>query len=317
MQPTIEELFEGCKRPPKGCIVIEPFVGNGDIMKWIGSNNIIIPYDSDPKVQKVMRRDVFTDKPKYSGTYIITKPPQLKKLDSDNKTVFELYGTDNLYKCFIKCILSEQPAGGIIILPIAFMSGLRESEIKRRLDFFKAFKPLRLNIFNMDTVVINFEKRPYNNPFESEDWNFHLYPDNMELSIAVNKYPREIQSMPYNRPEKYIGCKYGSAPIKGWLRTRIIMISTDLNCQKMGLYISNEEDNDCKENRIHIKGFISKKRQQKICTDVNNWIQNEKLSKTSMLVPFTYISSDLTLEVIKRTIWYYYTVDSQDSQKVT
>ena len=299
---TVEELFIGCTRPPKGCIIIEPFVGDGAIMKWIGTENIIIPYDSEPKVPKVLRRNTLLEKPKYYGTYVITKAPQLKKSDSEDKTIFEQYGTDDLYKCFIKTLISENPTGGIIVLPLAFLSGLRDSEIKRRNDFFKIFKPNRFNVFNMDTVVIDFAKRPYTEPFTKEFWNFNFYPENESCDIEVDKNPRVIH--PQLPLIKQISCTFNShVSIPGYTKTNLLLLQNDTDKVLMGLHASDKGDRF-----LHIKGVLSKKLHEKLGNDFNDFIIKEKAKKENIVVPFTYIDDSSAAEIVRQLIWSYYKI---------
>jgi hypothetical protein len=297
---TIEELFTGCTRPPKGCIVIEPFVGDGAIMKWIGTENIIIPYDSEPKVPKVLRRNTLLEKPKYYGTHVITKAPQLKKSDSEDKTIFEQYGTDDLYKCFIKSLISETPSGGIIVLPLKFLSGLRDSEVKRRADFFKIFKPNRFNVFNMDTVVVDFTKRSYTEPFTKEFWNFNFYPENESCTIEVDKNPRSIN---IKSPSiKQVSCTFnGEASISGYTKTNLVLLHNDTDKLPMGLYASDNGDKF-----LHIKGVLSKKLHMKLGNDFNDFIIKERAKKENIVVPFTYIDNMAAADIIEELICSYY-----------
>ena len=301
--PTVEELFEGCTRPPKGCIVIEPFVGDGEIMKWIGTDNIIIPYDSDPKLPKVLRRNVFIEKPKYYGTYVITKPPQLKKSDSEDKTIFEQYGTDNLYKCFIKCIMSEQPTGGIIVLPIKFLSGLRDSEVKRRQEFFRIFKPNRINVFDIETVVINFEKRSYTSPFTKEFWSVNFYPENTICQIEVENKPRLISTNSLEKPpqNKRIESIFSNKKSDGWYKTNLELQMIDTDKRPIGLYQCLESNDET----FQVKGVLSKKLYAKLCQDFNYYIFNERAQKANIVVPFTCIDKICASQILESLIWSY------------
>lgn len=304
---TIDELFNGCTRPPKGCIVIEPFVGDGEVLKWIGTDNIVIPYDSDPKLPKVIRRNALIEKPKYYGTYVITRPPQLRKDDSPDKTIFEQFGTDNLYKCFIKCLINELPTGGIIVLPFRFLSGTRDSEVKRRQDFFSLFKPLRFNVFPSDTVVINFAKRPYGEPFISDMWDFYMYPNTQPYTVLVSKSINKLQSRPYVKPTKTIDCTYIIAPPKNYYKTNLDIQVLDTATRKMGLYYFEDKDLN-EEARFAVRGFISKRLQRKLSETINTWLNDTRQnSMQTLLVPVTHLDIDSVCEMIQNTIWHFYT----------
>jgi len=305
--PTVNELFNGCTRPPKGCIIIEPFVGDGEVLKWIGTDNIVIPYDSDPKFPKVIRRNALIENPKYYGTYVITRPPQLRKDDSPDKTIFEKFGTDNLYKCFIKCLIAEQPTGGIIVLPVRFLSGTRDSEIKRRQEFFNVFKPLRFNVFTDTTVVINFERRPYTEPFLNDLWSFYFHPSSEPYCVTVSKNLKKLQSRPYEKPKKIIDCTYVKETTKGYYKTNLDIQVLDSPTRKMGLYYF--EDKDLNEMaRFAVRGFISKRLQRKLCDTINTWLNATRLNQIeSLVVPITHLDTDSVIEIIQNTIWHFYT----------
>lgn len=300
---SIDELFIGCTRPPKGCIVLEPFAGDGAIMKWIGDDNIIIPYDSEPKVQKVLRRNVLVEKLKYYGTYVITKAPQLKKSDSEDKTIFEQYGTDNLYKCFIKCLITDQPTGGIIVLPIKFLSGLRESEVKRRQDFFRAFKPTRINVFDMETVVIDFAKRPYTEPFTRELWSIYFYPENTESQIEVENKQRKISTLGLISPpnSRMVQVGFSNEILEGWQKTNFVLQSLDTDKRPMGLY-PTLEPNDAV---LQLRGILSKKLHVKLCNDFNSYIICEREKKVNIVVPFISIDEFSARDILESLIWSY------------
>ena len=311
---TVDELFNGCIRPPKGCIVIEPFVGDGEVLKWIGTDNIVIPYDSDPKFPKVIRRNALVEKPKYYGTYVITRPPQLRKDDSPDKTIFEQFGTDNLYKCFIKCLIAEQPTGGIIVLPLRFLSGTRDSEIKRRQELFNIFKPLRFNVFTYTTVVINFAKRPYSEPFISDIWNFYFQHNTEPYSVLVSKTINKLQSRPYEKPKKSIDCTYIKAAPKGYYKTNLDIQVLDTPTRKMGLYYFEDKDLN-EEARFAVRGFISKRLQRKLCDTINGWLNVTRLHQIeSLVVPITHLDTDSVIEMIQNTIWHFYTKSSKSSR---
>lgn len=300
---TVDELLQGCTRPPKGCIVLEPFANDGSIMKWIGTDNIIIPYDSDPKVPKVLRRNALIEKPKYYGTYVITKPPQLKKHDTEDKTVFEQYGTDNLYKCFIKCIITDTPMGGIVVLPIKFLSGLRDSEVKRRLDFFKAFKPNRINVFDMETIVIDFAKRSYTEPFTREFWNVHFYPENEMCQIEVENRQRTISITDLEKPQpnRHIESSFSNKISHNWYKTKLTLQPMDTEKRPMGLYPSLESSDET----FQVRGVLSKKLHDKLCTDFNNYIISERAKNVNIIVPFTCIDKFSAHEILESLIWSY------------
>lgn len=309
-QQSIETLFEGCVRPPPNSVIIEPFAGDGAVLSWLkssnsnsnsSSHNFIIAYDSDPKQQDVIKRNVFISKPEYYGTYVVTRLPQLDKKDCEDKSIFEQYGTDNLYKCFIKCMLSaSQLMGGIIVLPESFLTSLRESHIKRRIDFFKIFKPLRINLFDENTVVINFRKRQYGESLR-DIFSCFCYSSSSSSSsshqiLLTENLVRKLQA-PHTHTKISVSC-YNDAPTR--TRTNIAV-----NPETNRLHLTT----DIKARTIYIRGFISNKLQKRLCNDINMWIENQLSDRINKIFPLTPVLTEglFVYDIIKYFIASYYT----------
>jgi hypothetical protein len=309
---SIDQLFIGCERPPKGCIVLEPFVGDGMVLKWIGTDNIIIPYDTDPKQPKVLKRDSLNDKPKYHGTYVYTRSPQLAKADSEDKTLFEKYGVDDLYKCFIKCLKDDTPNGGTIVVPTKFMTGIRDSEIKRRQDFFRCLKPLRFNVFDDNTLVINFRKRMPGDFTTLEKWDFHLYPENIvqTYNVKIN----EPQKFKIQLSNPVVGKYVNVTVINHDTKIDSIILSrtyTILDLElvtkehpnlRAGLYKKGEHVSGC---GIYIRGFLSKKLQNRLKKDFNSLLFDYRENKENKMMPATQMDCASATELIKSLILSY------------
>lgn len=311
---TVAELFEGCQRPPPGCIVIEPFVGDGEVLSWIGTNNIVIPYDADPKQSKVIRRDCLREKPKYYGTYVVTRAPQMSKSDATDKTVFESYGTDNLYKCFIKS-LRDMPNGGIVVIPLNFMTGVRESESKLRLNFFSSVKPLRFNIIDDKTLVLNFRRRIGSEDYTAyEPWVFCFYPEKEERTAYVDYKSQPsfiIETLNKSPALKRIYVSFGppgaavGPPCQ--TETSIVLVKKETKDQQISLYMkTDKKPNTEDEAPLYIRGFMSKRLQNRIIEDFNRWINYYRNDKMLRLMPRITIDEKLAEEAVRRIIWSYY-----------
>ena len=61
--------------------IIEPFVGNGDLLKFIKNkeNYKLEIYDIDPKCKDVIKRDTLKNPPDYTNKFVLTNPPYLQK----------------------------------------------------------------------------------------------------------------------------------------------------------------------------------------------------------------------------------------------
>jgi len=85
--------------------IIEPFAGNCDLIKFIKNidNYNIEYYDieiQDTKLNYIIQRDTLLNPPDYSNKFILTNPPYLARNKSEDKTIFDLFLQNDLYKCF-------------------------------------------------------------------------------------------------------------------------------------------------------------------------------------------------------------------------
>ena len=169
---------------PSGAKLIEPFVGEGDLLKWSGRKDWEI-YDLDPKINATTR-DTLLNPPSYKDKYVITNPPYLASNKTKNKTPFNKWETTDLYKCFIKSFISGDAAGGIMIVPVNFLS---DRDTKLRKLFFEKYKILKLNIFeervfdDTDYTVcsIQFIKGEGGNGFTA-----NFFPSGEQLFLKLN-----------------------------------------------------------------------------------------------------------------------------------
>jgi hypothetical protein len=169
---------------PSDAKLIEPFVGQGDLLKWSGRKDWEV-YDIDPKINAITR-DSLLNPPSYKDRYVITNPPYLASNKTKNKAPFDKWETTDLYKCFIKSFISGDAAGGIMIVPVNFLS---DRDAKLRKLFFEKYKILKLNIFeervfdDTDYTVcsIQFCKGGDNGRFTA-----NLFPSGEQLFLELN-----------------------------------------------------------------------------------------------------------------------------------
>lgn len=127
---------------PKQALLIEPFVGNGDLVQLF-PNHTWETYDIDKSTNANVYQDTLNDPPSYQNKWVITNPPFLAKNKATNKALYEKYNVDDLYKAFLLSIFECQ--GGIVIVPTNFLSDERSKDIRKQ--FLNKFKILELNIF--------------------------------------------------------------------------------------------------------------------------------------------------------------------------
>ncbi len=137
-----EYILEGFSIPPNSKVV-EPFVGQGDLLKWIGPDHSVEVYDIDPKIDAITR-DTLVDPPDYKGKFVITNPPYLAKNKNKDKTIYNKYVVDDLYKGFLKSLVEGSVEGGIVIVPLNFIS---DRDRKIRNTFFQDYHITKIKIF--------------------------------------------------------------------------------------------------------------------------------------------------------------------------
>lgn len=123
---------------PEDAQLIEPFVGDGDLLPLFPEGNWET-YD----IKAERPRDTLLDPPDYKDKWVITNPPYLAKNKAKDKTIFDKYSVDDLYKAFLLSILDC--AGGIVIIPTNFLTDERTGDIRKR--FLDKFKIWEMNIF--------------------------------------------------------------------------------------------------------------------------------------------------------------------------
>jgi len=136
--------------------IIEPFCGKGNLIPFINDSieknekkdKITIEcYDIESDESWIIKRDTLNNPPNYLNKFVITNPPYLARNKTNDKIIFDKYKENDLYKCFLRELLSNYCYGGILIVPLNFFSSIRSSDIKLRKDFFSIYKIIIINIF--------------------------------------------------------------------------------------------------------------------------------------------------------------------------
>ena len=176
--------------------IIEPFAGNGDLLSFIKKNGInynITCYDIEPKKENIIQRDTINDPPDYTNTFIITNPPYLARNKSKTKNLFDKYDVNDLYKCFIKEIITNKCLGGIIIIPLNFWSSIRTNDIELRKMFLTNYEIIQLNIFEErvfnDTsyTICSFQFTLKKNNNNINKLNIAIYPSKRYIETYLNE----------------------------------------------------------------------------------------------------------------------------------
>lgn len=200
-------ILQGLSIPENITTIIEPFAGNGDLLQFINTNTTstsndtqskIKPtlecYDIDPKQDYIVKRDTITNPPDYKNKFVLTNPPYLARNKSDEKTLFDKYDVNDLYKCFIKELtIQKKCLGGIIIIPLNFWSSIRQGDIELRKAFLEVYSITRLNIFEEQvfddttytTCSFQFIPKPESNA--PNTLNIFIYPVNVNIMATLNE----------------------------------------------------------------------------------------------------------------------------------
>lgn len=152
-----DELMQNLVLPP-GPTVVEPFVGNGDLIPYCRTISPTIEiYDIQPQIEAlkklsfddsaIITQDTLLNPPDYKGKYCITNPPYLARNQSTDKKIFDLYNENDLYKCFIRTLITGDVEGGCLIIPLNFWNGMRLADVALRDAFLSRYQILYLNIF--------------------------------------------------------------------------------------------------------------------------------------------------------------------------
>ena len=196
--------------------IIEPFVGNGHLLGFIKDKMkyIIETYDIDPKYENAVKRDTLTNPPCYTNKFVLTNPPYLSRNKSKNKELYDKYNCNDLYKCFIINLIENQCRGGIIIIPLNFISSIRKSDIDLRKRFLETYSINNMNIFeervfddtSYTVCSIYFKQRTSMIDIDIT-FQTHIYPSNKIMFIELtnaNNYTigGEIYNLPYNSEYK-------------------------------------------------------------------------------------------------------------------
>jgi hypothetical protein len=323
-----EYILDGLVIPKKIKHIIEPFVGNGDLLKFTKDKKYKIEhYDIDPKIEGTNLQDTIKNPPDYTDKFIITNPPYLARNKSTDKELFDLYDTNDLYKCFLIELIRQNPSGGILIIPLNFWSSIRTSDIRLRQQFIERFHVLRVNVFEeqvfSDTSYavcsFIFLQRTF-----QEDYTipFIIYPQKKEYNFTLdteNNYTigGELYQLSGNGSYKIGRLIKGMTP-----NTNILLKCIDDNINsKLGLSIVEDCDifYDNTPNKtersyatITIEPKISLAIQESLVLDFNTFIEQNREKYNSLFltnyresntIARKRISFDLAYAIINHLIY--------------
>lgn len=125
-----DTILSGFEDVVKNKQVIDPFAGEHDLLKWAVRNGCssFLAFDLDPKTDDTIRNDSIASPPDYTGHVVLTNPPYLSKnKNKGDKSVYEQWGQNDLYKCHLASLASNGCSETIQIIPSNFLSESRDA----------------------------------------------------------------------------------------------------------------------------------------------------------------------------------------------
>jgi len=264
-------------------IFVDPFAGELDLIKWI---NLACKrkgvgteaYDIDTNLLNVEHRNSFLNPPVLKGKYVITNPPYLAKNKTKDKTVFNAYDTDDLYKASIKMVSGwdiekkiysrvNECEGGIFIVPLNFFC---DRDYRLRSQFIQKYKIISFNVFEeqvfSDTTYtvcsFNFSKRKKctHSLGKCECFRFkvRVYPDydineedkkrghSIRLTLSEhNNYTigYEFDKLIKNKSVIKVGRLRKGQPLKeGWVVSKMFLRAVDTGSQEGRIKLSIKDE---------------------------------------------------------------------------
>lgn len=328
-----EYILSNMEIPSNVINIIEPFVGNGDLLNFIENKkkyNLEI-YDIDPKIAHTIKQDTLTNPPDYTDKFILTNPPYLAKNKSKEKYLYEKYKCDDLYKCFIINIISNVCLGGIIIIPLNFISSVRKADIKLREKFLEKYSLEIINIFEeqvFDDTTYTVCSMYFIKKLQNEVNNnikIYIYPSKKDMIISLtseNNYTIGGEIFNLQQSSKYKIQRATKDTKENITNILLKCIDDNINSQ-LGFKIVSDKDRyiDNTENlsarsyaTLVINKSLTLEQQQHLVDEMNKFVK-EKREKYNSLFLTNYresntiarkrISFDLAFKICNHILTIY------------
>ena len=234
---------------PDNVDIIEPFVGEGHLLKFLK----VIPknincFDIDPKIPIAIKQDTLKTIPDYKDKFVLTNPPYLSRNKNPDKSIYDKYNQNDLYKCFLSSLIESGCIGGIIIIPLNFWCSVRNQDVNLRKSFLNVFEIIHLNVFeeqvfddtSYTVCSFQFEKRKSTNNVIS----CICYPSKRNLNIILcpeNNYTigGHIHSLQQSKDVIVQRATRNNTPNEGLTNIKLKCIDDN---DKVGLYMVSDDD---------------------------------------------------------------------------
>ena len=324
-----EYILQGLNIPPEVKTIIEPFAGNGDLLQFIPESNKykynLECFDIDPKQDYIIKLDTIANPPEYNGKFLLSNPPYLARNKSEDKTLFDKYDVNDLYKCVIKEIITNKCIGGILIIPLNFWSSIRNGDQDLRKEFLDVYKIIRLNIFEEqvfnDTsyTVCAFQFTSKGNDSKNNtknELNITVYPSKVNIKTVLddsNNYliGGEIYNLKTNNKYKITRATSGNAEK---LNTNILVKCIDDNKDNQigisyvssdDLYIDNTPNLSSRTYAtLIITPDIDDDKQKKLVNKFNTYLKKQRTKYNSLFLTNYRESKDIARKRISFDLVY-------------
>ena len=295
-----EYILEGLEKPDGK--VIEPFAGEGDLLTWLGHDNWEA-YDIEPKRGDIVQRDTLRSPPCYENAYIITNPPYLARNKCTTKEVYDLYGMNDLYKCFIMSLVNQDGGclGGIFIVPAGFFLSPRDTDVRCRDAFMNRYQITRVKYFEetvfRDTtttvVAFSFVKSP--TPLETQNVVWEHRPSGTCKTFTLERRNRWIVGGDiYNLPTM------SGVKVSRFVKDRTTLATTHLTLCALDSgpqdgrirlefkkdYVYQGIDTSRTYATLCIQGVeLSDEEQVRVAKEFNEFVETKRLETWSLFLP--------------------------------
>lgn len=178
----------------KGKRVVDPFAGDGDLLKWAEKNGAADTkgYDIRPETEFEIR-DSILDPPDYSGQIVVTNPPYLSSNKSKGayKKHYRIWKQNDLYKCFLASLINSADEA-LVIIPSNFLC---ESNSSARKLLFSTFEVLYVDYWtkpifddaSVGVIVLHIRRKEdfFHNGIQK--FKCRILPDQIETAIIVEE----------------------------------------------------------------------------------------------------------------------------------
>lgn len=299
-------ILDGIEIPSHIQNIVEPFAGKGDLIDWVKSKTSlhVVSYDIEPKRNDIIERDTLLNPPNYDNYWIITNPPYLARNKSTNKELYDIYNTNDLYKCFIKSFVNYNCLGGIIIIPAGFFFSPRDIDVECRHQFMRKYKIIKIKYFEEtvfeDTtttvVVILFELSDEIMNEQNVPWV--LMPSSQEKIFQMTEandwiIGGEIYNLPSSKTFKIARYVEGKKLKNNEYQTFMTLNALDSGKKNGRISLNYKHDyiypsKDCSRTYATITTIgieLSEDEQINICNKFNTYIEEKRQEYWSMFLP--------------------------------